>query len=301
MTPDPASPAPALTPADWERLLAERLPGPVTVSYGRSRTTPLLAHPPRRATPAWRVRMHSVFAAAPVEVRAAVVDLLGTGRKRRQSRAILDAWIQRALASHPPPRIPDERLATKGLHHDLARIAAGLLASECRGDFGAARAAPRITWGRSRKRRGGRGIRLGSYDVESHLVRIHPALDQPAVPEWFVRYVVFHELLHAVHPPVRGGDGRWIRHGKEFGRRERGYPGLERALAWEREHIDRLIRSARTGRPMRPVRPMRSTRSAPAVGEGAARAAVRFLQGLLFPEEPSASRTAPRCRPRSRP
>lgn len=273
MNQDPASPAPALTPRDWERFLSERLSGRVSVSYGRSRTAPLQAHRPRSVVAAWRVRMHSMFASAPIEVRSAVVDLLGSKRKACRSRSLLEDWIAQTLESHPRPRIQDDVLETKGRHHDLARIARGLLQAECKGDFDERRTAPRITWGRFQKRRRVRGIRLGSYDVECHLVRVHPALDQAGVPEWFVRYVLFHEFLHAVHPPVRGPDGRWIRHGEEFARRERGYPDLERSLAWEREHIDRLIRSARTGEPMRARR-------------FSAQAAVRLLQGLLFPKEP---------------
>jgi len=214
-----------------------------------------------------------MFAAAPIDVRGAVVDLLASGRSARASRSILDSWIHSTLELHPRPRIPDEALQTRGRHHDLARIAKTLLASEFRRDFGPDRSAPRMTWGRSPKRRTTRGLRLGSYDAECHLVRIHPALDQPAVPDWFVRYVLFHEFLHAVHPPVRGRGGRWIRHGRELVRREKGYSDLERSLAWERNHIDRLIRSARTGRPMR-------------VSRFSAASAVRLLQGLLFASEP---------------
>lgn len=208
--------------------------------------------------------MHSMFAAAPPEVRSAVVDLLAS-RKRARSRSVLDDWIALALEKHPRPRISDEELATRGAHHELARIAGTLLDSELHGEFDSDRSAPRITWGRPLGRRPVRGMRLGSYDVDLHLVRIHPALDQAAVPEWFVRYVLFHEFLHALHPPVRGRDGRWVRHGPELVRREKTYPDLERALAWEREHIDRLIRSARTGAPIK-IR----------------RSALRLLQGLLF-------------------
>lgn len=216
--------------------------------------------------------MHSMFAAAPIEVRGAVVDLLVSGSRVRGSRSILESWISATLEKHPRPRIPDEVLDTRGSHHDLTRIASTLLLSELRDDFDPLRSAPRITWGRPRRRRTGRCLRLGSYDVDSHLVRIHPALDQAAVPDWFVRYVLFHEFLHAVHPPVRSRDGRWIRHGPELVRREKSYPDLERSLAWERDHIDRLIRSARTGDPIRTRR-------------FSARAAVRLLQGLLFPED----------------
>ena len=180
MTGEPASPAPALTPQDWERFLSERLARRVSVSYGRSRTTPLQAHRPRIApsAPEWRVRMHSMFAAAPVEIRSAVVDLLASKRRVRGSRSVLEAWITETLEKHPKPRIPDEGLVTRGSHHDLARIAATLLRDELHSDFDASRTVPRLTWGNVGKRRPVRGLRLGSYDVESHLVRIHPALRQ---------------------------------------------------------------------------------------------------------------------------
>ena len=85
---------------------------------------------------------------------------------------------------------------------------------------------------------------------------MHVVLDQRAVPEWLVRFVLFHEILHAAMPTdVRP-------HGPEFRERERAYPGYAAAVAWQKRHIDALIRSARRARPM-PTVPV--------------------LQGLLFP------------------
>jgi len=263
---------------DWEKFLGASLSRRVRVVYGRSRTTPLQARRPRAAEAVpgrephdWLVRMHAMFAAAPKDVRSAVADLLRAGRRARRPRELLERWIREALARHPPPPVPESSITTLGLHHDLGRIAGELVSSEMREDFGASRPLPRLTWGRPGSRRPRRGLRLGSYDAELDLVRIHPALDQPAVPAWFVRYVLFHELLHAVHPPVFSEEGRWIRHGEAFRNRERKYPGLERALDWEKGHIDALIRSARTGKPLRVAR------SAPA-------AVRRLVQRVLFPD-----------------
>ena len=103
-----------------------------------------------------------------------------------------------------------------------------------------------------------RSIQLGCYVRESHIVRMHPVLDQRAVPEWFVRFVLFYELLHATMPTdVRP-------HGPEFRARERAYPEYAAAVAWQKRHIDALIRSARRAGPM-PTAP------------------ASMLQGLLFP------------------
>ena len=282
---------PPLAEADWERFLGSRVSRPVRVVYGRSRTSPLQARraPGDRAAPArcgdaWLLRLHTMFAGAPADVREAVADLLRSGRRAKRSCAVLDAWIAATLPSHPPPRLPDSALSHRGRHHDLARIAAELVERELAAEFGGARGVPRLTWGRTRGRSPRRGMRLGSYDPELDVVRVHPALDQAGVPESFVRYVVFHELLHAMYPPVRGSDGRWVRHGEAFRARERGYPDLESALAWERRHIDALIRSARTGRPLR------KDARAPA-------RALELVQRLLFPEA-FPLRGAPKARPR---
>jgi hypothetical protein len=270
--------ASSLAESDWESFLEARLARPVRVVYGRSRTSPLQARrtPPGRTTfsrdgAEWLLRLHTMFRGAPTEVREAVADLLRAGRRAKRSCAVLDAWIAANLPRHPPPRVPDASLVQRGKHHDLAAIAAGILAKELEGEFGAAKKSPRFTWGTARGRAPRRAMRLGSYDADVDVVRVHPALDQEGVPEWFVRYVLFHELLHAVYPPVRGSDGRWIRHGRSFQERERDYPGLERALAWERRNIDALIRSARTKKPLPAGRRTRST-------------AMELVQMLFFPE-----------------
>ncbi len=253
-----------LSEENWESYLGEELSRRVRVVYGRSRSTPLQARRPRAELTAkgepvdWLVRMHAMFAAAPPPVRSAVVDLLHSGRRARRSREVLERWIVDALARHPPPPVRESSLSTRGRHHDLARLAADLLARELREDFGRHRATPRLTWGRTSARGPRRGLRLGSYDAELALVRIHPALDQSAV-------------LHAVHPPARNDAGRWIRHGAAFCERENAYPDLARALAWEKRHIDALIRSARTGKPLAQPRSKR----------GAVR---RLVQRLLFPD-----------------
>jgi hypothetical protein len=74
------------------------------------------------------------------------------------------------------------------------------------------------------------------------LIRVHPVLDKDWVPRYFVEYIVYHELLHHLIPTVRIG-GVNVLHPSEFGAREREFRHYARALAWERKHIDRLLRS----------------------------------------------------------
>ena len=52
-----------------------------------------------------------------------------------------------------------------------------------------------------------RSIKLGSYSATERLIRVHPALDRPWVPRYFVSYIVYHEMLHHVIPSSQGTAG----------------------------------------------------------------------------------------------
>jgi predicted metal-dependent hydrolase len=105
-------------------------------------------------------------------------------------------------------------------------------------------AALTICWGRWSGRTRTRSMRLGSYLPEQKLIRIHPALDQAFVPQSFVEFIVYHELLHHVIPPVRV-KGRFQVHSAAFRRREHLFPAYAEATAWRRQYLRRLLRSNR--------------------------------------------------------
>ncbi len=84
-------------------------------------------------------------------------------------------------------------------------------------------------------------IRMGSYCDEQGLIQIHPALDQPFVPEYFVGSVVFHEMLHELHG-VEEKDGRRCVHTPAFQKDERRFHEFERAAKWEQKHLSKLLR-----------------------------------------------------------
>ncbi|MEZ6014316.1 MAG: hypothetical protein R3F49_04330 [Planctomycetota bacterium] len=234
----------------WGVWLSTILGDRWTVQFGRARATPVQA---RRTRHASELRLHEMFLEAPDDVREALGRWLLVGRRAKRASALLDAWIHDQLARTPAPKRA-LRLAPQGTTHDLADLAEALCASEFAQDFTEERPRPGLTWGRRAVSRSRRSLRLGSFEPERHVVRVHPVLDQPAVPSWFVRFVLKHELLHAVIPPVREPDGRWVHHGPAFRRRERAWPDYAAAVAWERRNLPRLIRSAREGSALR-VRP----------------------------------------------
>ena len=233
---------------DWARFLSGQLGRSVRVRYGRARRQVIVAYPERAGL---RVRMNHAFGRAPEPVRIAVADWLRVGRHGRAACRALDDWIASIVGTLGPPRLP--RILTRGAHHDLGAMLLDLLAHEFRA-LPDERRPSAVTWGRRGPRGALRSLQLGSFDPETALIRIHPVLDQPAVPSWFVRYVLFHELLHSeLNQPCRSAK-RSQHHGREFRRREAAYFDTAGALAWQDRNLSALLRSARTGSPIRVAR-----------------------------------------------
>ncbi|HIG11102.1 MAG: hypothetical protein ABGY71_12120 [bacterium] len=247
----------ALSEEDWSRELETLLGYAVEVRFGRSRTAPvqllpakggeLLRRPALRR--GWIIRLHEVFAHAPQAARADLAAWIRVGRRARRASAALDAWLANALASLPEKPCKKARIEPQGEFHDLSVFCEELLSSHFRADFESLRPPP-VTWGRRGKSRTRGRLHLGSFSLRTGIVRVHSVLDQEAVPEWLVRYVLFHELLHAAISDDPDSAGRQRHHGPRFKARERAYADYARAVAWERLNLARLIRSARNAQPM---------------------------------------------------
>ncbi len=263
----------------WSRLFSTELDRPVRVQFGRARRNVVVVRANELGTV---VRLNQRFAEAPDEVRDSLIVWMRSGKRARRASAILDAWVDELGRSLGPPRRRSVRIEPRGAVHDLAELAREVLAAEFEGELEADHVA-RVTWGR-RGTRNGRGARrtlqLGSYDPERDLVRMHPVLDQEAVPRFFVRYVLFHEFLHAlIDRTVEAANPRRRRrahHPPEFQRREQAYADFERAMEWQRANLGALFRSARSGQPLRVARATR-------LGARVQRAR-STVQGWLFPD-----------------
>ena len=150
------------------------------------------------------------------------------------------AWSRLSARLHqsPPdaPRRAPGELSPKGDTYDLGVMLKRL----CDTYFNGEHLVP-VGWGRWPSIPPRRGMRLGSCGGNPVVIRIHPCLDAPDVPEWFVEFVLYHELLHVVVPPSRGAGGRREIHGDEFMRLERRHPRFREAMSWEAQHIRQLL------------------------------------------------------------
>ena len=99
-------------------------------------------------------------------------------------------------------------------------------------------ATPTITWSQRRTRR-----ILGHHDRVYDTITISKTLDSPDVPEWFVEYILYHEMLHIKHP-ARLMNGRRYYHTGSFRIEERRFPRYEEAQRW----LERIAREQRIPR-----------------------------------------------------
>lgn len=118
----------------------------------------------------------------------------------------------------------------KGVHHDLSRIAETVN----RTYFNSTLAISSVAWTVGKPRR-----RLAYYRTGENAIRVSRALDHPSVPGFYMEYILFHEMLHALLGPERWGRA-WVFHHSRFKRMEREFPDYERSKTFERMSLPRL-------------------------------------------------------------
>ena len=104
-----------------------------------------------------------------------------------------------------------------------------------------------VFWGQQISRKKRRSIRLGSYNHHTTEIRIHPLLNAPNVPAFFIQSVIYHEYLHHVLGP---------HHNRRFHQHERQFRYHREAQEWIRRNLFHLLGRKRRAVPLpAPPRP----------------------------------------------
>ncbi|HSW40319.1 MAG TPA: hypothetical protein VLL97_12595 [Acidobacteriota bacterium] len=192
-----------------------------------------LTHTIRRKGGAWRIRISDHCRRAPDPVLKAIILMLACKvlRKRLPGKYLYvyecfckDACVAEAVKMRRRARGKKRISGHPGTCHSLP----GLYREVKRSYFNDQVAIDRIGWGYRKSWR-----RLGHYDPVHHTVTLSPVLDSPAVPEFVVKFIVYHELLHAVFSKPAGA-GRY--HSREFRLAEKAHPDFKRAGAFLRDY-----------------------------------------------------------------
>jgi hypothetical protein len=187
-----------------------------------------LTHTVRRKGPGWIVKISDHCRQAPRPVLEAVIMILGYKVMRRRP---LKEYLRTYELFRCDPGIAEavrERRILKGRKHIAGEAGCYYSLESIYGElnrtyFNNQIDIARIGWGFRRSR-----SRMGHYDPAHHTITLSPVLDAPDVPGFVVRYIVYHEMLHAVFEATSVGV-RKRHHHAEFRRAERAYPDFARA------------------------------------------------------------------------
>jgi len=187
------------------------------------------------------VRLSDIFKSAPAGVHRALAFILVAKLLRRKTPPFYEkvyrdyAFAPEVLrASDLARRQRGRKLVSsaQGRVYDLERMFRRLNQRY----FGGELERPTLTWSQRRTR-----TILGHHDGVHDTIVISKTLDSPDVPEWFVEYILYHEMLHIKHP-ARLINGRRYYHTKAFRAEEQRFPFYREAQQW----LDHVARQRRT-------------------------------------------------------
>ncbi len=215
---------------DLHRRLGRFLGEPIDLVPTRNRRTLLSWR--RLEGGLLRVRCLRGFALANDEVVLALARFILS--RDDQARRVIErfaASVARVTRATPRPRFAHPR----GEVHDLRAVYARENREHFDGRFQA-----RIGWSFGSSGKVRRSIRLGSWQPEHRLIKVHPVLDSEDVPAFVVDFVVFHEMLHGVIGSTRDGQ-RTVFHTPAFREREAAHPSYGTATGWIQDNLDALL------------------------------------------------------------
>ncbi|MDA8174873.1 MAG: hypothetical protein M0018_09835 [Nitrospiraceae bacterium] len=223
-------------PFEWdESALANKLAlltgGPVSLAITSNGVSVLHA---RRTPSGMKLRLHRIFLKAGPEVINEVARF-ARGRISGERFPVLSCYIKENAGLIEKERAGrtgrKSVLRQKGRFHDLSQIYQGINEEYFDGKIDCD-----ITWGKKSGIRGARKQTLGCYMYPRNgargLIRINPTLDSKNTPAFYIRFVVYHEMLHADLGEAKQGQRRIV-HGAEFRRREKLFKEYGKAVARE--------------------------------------------------------------------
>lgn len=176
-----------------------------------------------------RISLHRMFLNATNPVIEALVGLIQNQREPRHS-TLLRGYINEHLHFFTNDKKCDpKKWVSQGKIYDLNH-----LYNELNSSYFENRLNLNITWyGEATKRRGSQ-MTYGLYDESLKLIKIHRLLDRENCPEFYITYVIYHEMLHEVHRPQMRSQRNCI-HTPEFKTEEKKFQYYQEAKDWEKK------------------------------------------------------------------
>lgn len=173
-----------------------------------------------------KVSLHRMFLQAPKNIMQALACYLKGEHKQLAPsiRAYIETNLQKLDYSS---QLDTCKLQTKGKVYDLKDVY-GSLNKEYFND----KLNLNITWFGKPQQTNKSRITFGLYHDPLKLIKINRLLDSNHFPEYFVCYVVYHEMLHYVCPTYVDENGQKHIHSREFKMKEKEFSHYTLAKEW---------------------------------------------------------------------
>ena len=173
-----------------------------------------------------KVSLHRIFLDAPKNV---MDELACHIRKKNSSATVtIKAYIEDKLRNLDySGKVDKQKLVTKGKFYDFQAIYNHLNSAYFQESLDLL-----ITWFGRTKVKNRSSLTFGLYHEPLKLIKIHRMMDSNYFPDYFVEFVIYHEMLHNVCPSFYDKKGRHNVHTKEFKRLEKRYRHYKEATAW---------------------------------------------------------------------
>lgn len=182
-----------------------------------------------------KVSLHRMFLQAPQNIMQALACYLkGKHKKLAPSiKAYIEYNLQKLDYSH---ELDLSKLQTKGHVYDLEKIYHHLNQEYFDYSLGLY-----ITWFGKRKKSSCRRVTFGLYHDPLRLIKINRLLDNKHFPDYFVAYVIYHEMLHYICPTYVDAKGQKHIHSKAFKEREKEFKYYQHAQRWIQDNQNYLF------------------------------------------------------------
>jgi hypothetical protein len=182
-----------------------------------------------------KVSLHRIFLRAPQNVMQALACYIRGDHKSIDStvRAFIEDNLKKIDYSH---KLNPGKLHIQGSVYNLHE-----LYREVNSEYFDDKLNLHITWFGKPRPRNRSCLTFGLYYDPFRLIKINRFLDSPAVPEYLISYIVYHEMLHNVCPSYVDENGLHRVHSKEFKERETKFRYYQLAQKWIRDHQSRLF------------------------------------------------------------
>lgn len=177
-----------------------------------------------------KVSMHRMFLNAPQNIMQALACYI-----RQEDKIIhpnIKAFIEEGLRKLDySPTLNKHKLYQSGNVYHLKQIYDSLNKEYFQNELNLF-----ITWFGTGRQRSRTRVTFGLYHDSMKLIKINRLLDSPSFPDYFVAYVIYHEMVHHVCPAYVDARGINRVHSKEFKAREAKFKYFDLAQQWIKEN-----------------------------------------------------------------